>query len=931
MPGGPREREGATGAGGGDGGGGTLPGPLTGTLPAVRAVLGAGAAADRQGPRAVVDGGARRGGRARLRPCFAALQGPLLAWWPSASDGRALGAVLLGPTAACEVVAEAPPGLEDLPAGCVLEVALHPASAARNRFRFLCGSPAEAQAWQQALAAAPAPAWQARALAGEAKLRAAEALVRKREAEHQSRATALDKALAAARGEAAAGRAHAERLGAELEELRADNRAKTGRFAALEHANARLAEETKAQAQARDLAAHERDRAEQARQAKVEAELGRLRASHGEALRGEEGRRRAAEARAAALEGERDDLRAAAAALRAEGRQLAADLGAAREALDAFETISKEAGGALQLTQERASALKVAEAEARATAAVAREQLGRSRDENRALLQELDAEAAGRRAADSAAEAAHHRQVVEASNHLAVRQALEQAAVALRKEKEEREAEARALVEEGRAQAQKHAETRVKLAAARDEAQRREARVEEMAGTIGKIEREKEALLDRNDLMMAKYQNVRDELTKVLGEATSKTGEIGDLQDELERAGSVQARALEEKEHLWRKTSQLEAKLLAAEQAAAEAQQAADQRQAMCVQFEVEIMDLTTSLSGAEKKLAKAEMALEEAGGSGAELEATKEQLAAVEEDKAFFEGLADSRLAEVKGGEAKAEELERRVAELARGLEETEQRHEEELRNWGEVEEDLDLLRKDMGEKDALIMQLQQDKSVGERRTTYFKQLVDANMEMLTEFIDYVGEIEEVNFQVLQKYQAKLGDLDRGGQELEATLAGMFQGLADKMDGHERTTKDIWRSVVARVQPKKRAPSPTKTRKESNPLQRRLSGELSFSDEAKGNLVAVSRALAESNYEKTFAQIKAILESHEGSDNSAISTRDRWKLLTSLANISTQFNQAQAALTEANRESRSGSFQVASSASSPRVKGRVRSPSAYV
>ena len=123
----------------------------------------------------------------------------------------------------------------------------------------------------------------------------------------------------------------------------------------------------------------------------------------------------------------------------------------------------------------------------------------------------------------------------------------------------------------------------------------------------------------------------------------------------------------------------------------------------------------------------------------------------------------------------------------------------------------------------------------------------------------------------------------------------------------------------------------PTKTRKESNPLQRRLSGELSFSDEAKGNLVAVSRALAESNYEKTFAQIKAILESHEGSDNSAISTRDRWKLLTSLANISTQFNQAQAALTEVNRESRSGSFQGASSASSPRVKGRVRSPSAYV
>ena len=443
MPGGPREREGATGAGGEDGESGTLPGPLTGTLPAVRAVLGAGAAADRQGPLAVVDG-ARRG-RARLRPCFAALQGPLLAWWPSASDGRALGAVLLGPTAACEVVAEAPPGLEDLPAGCVLEVRLHPASAARNRFRFLCGSPAEAQAWQRALAAAPAPAWQARALAGEAKLRAAEALVRKREAEHQSRATALDKALAAARGEAAAGRTHAERLGAELEELRADNRAKTGRFAALEHANARLAEETKAQAQARDLAARERDRAEQARQAKVEAELGRLRASHGEALRGEEGRRRAAEARAAALESERDDLRAAAAALRAEGRQLAADLGAAREALDAFETISKEAGGALQLTQERASALKVAEAEARATAAAAREQLGRSRDENRALLQELDAEAAGRRTADSAAEAAHHRQVVEASNHLAVRQALEQAAVALRKEKEEREAEARAL------------------------------------------------------------------------------------------------------------------------------------------------------------------------------------------------------------------------------------------------------------------------------------------------------------------------------------------------------------------------------------------------------------------------------------------------------------------------------------------------------
>ena len=444
MPGGPREREGATGAGGGDGGGGTLPGPLTGTLPAVRAVLGAGAAADRQGPLAVVDGPARRG-RARLRPAFAALQGPLLAWWPSASDGRALGAVLLGPTAACEVVAEAPPGLEDLPAGCVLEVRLHLASAASNRFRFLCGSPAEAQAWQQALVAAPAPAWQARALAGEAKLRAAEALVRKREAEHQSRATGLDRALAAARGEAAAGRAHAEQLGAMLKAVLADNRAKTGRFAALEHANARLAEETKAQAQARDLAARERDRAEQARRAKVEAEIGRLRASHREALRGEEGRRRAAEARAAALEGERDDLRAAAAALRAEGRQLAADLGAAREALDAFETISKEAGGALQLTQERASALKVAEAEARATAAAAREQLGRSRDENRALLQELDAEAAGRRKADSAVEAAHHRQVVEASNHLAVRQALEQAAVALRKEKEEREAEARAL------------------------------------------------------------------------------------------------------------------------------------------------------------------------------------------------------------------------------------------------------------------------------------------------------------------------------------------------------------------------------------------------------------------------------------------------------------------------------------------------------
>ena len=532
------------------------------------------------------------------------------------------------------------------------------------------------------------------------------------------------------------------------------------------------------------------------------------------------------------------------------------------------------------------------------------------------------------KAATAKAEARH---VKEVEGLAGERDGLQADLAAARAEAAEAQAEARALVEEGRAQAQKHAETRVKLAAARDEAQRREARVEEMAGTIGKIEREKEALLDRNDLTMAKYQNVRDELTRVLGEATSKTGEIGDLQDELERAGSVQARALEEKEHLWRKTSQLEAKLLAAEQAAAEARQAADQRQAMCVQFEVEIMDLTTSLSGAEKKLAKAEMALEEAGGSGAELEATKEQLAAVEEDKAFFEGLADSRLAEVKGGEAKAEELERRVAELARGLEETEQRHEEELRNWGEVEEDLDLLRKDMGEKDALIMQLQQDKSVGERRTTYFKQLVDANMEMLTEFIDYVGEIEEVNFQVLQKYQAKLGDLDRGGQELEATLAGMFQGLADKMDGHERTTKDIWRSVVARVQPKKRAPSPTKTRKESNPLQRRLSGELSFSDEAKGNLVAVSRALAESNYEKTFAQIKAILESHEGSDNSAISTRDRWKLLTSLANISTQFNQAQAALTEANRESRSGSFQVASSASSPRVKGRVRSPSAYV